>query len=130
MANQKLTPLQEVEAQRRAAAEAKANKVPRAVTAEQKATLRKSVEEGEAARVVEATAFQAEVQRLKDKRQPKTRKGISSQKGKPIVVITVPAAEAKAAAVALEKAAQLKREARHNSPNKVSGGVLTTFSFG
>ena len=43
MANQKLTPLQEVEAQRRAAAEAKANKVPRAFTDEQKATRKERV---------------------------------------------------------------------------------------
>lgn len=43
MANQKLTPLQEVEAQRRAAAEAKANKVQRTFTDEEKAARKERV---------------------------------------------------------------------------------------
>jgi len=43
MANQKLTPLQEVEAKRRAAAEAKANKKPSAYSDEQKAARKERV---------------------------------------------------------------------------------------
>ena len=43
MANQKLTPLQELEAQRRAAAEAKANKVPQGRSEEEKAARKERV---------------------------------------------------------------------------------------
>ena len=43
MANQKLTPLQELEASKRAAAEAKANKQPRVFSDEQKATRKERV---------------------------------------------------------------------------------------
>ena len=43
MANQKLTPLQELEAKRLAAAEAKANKVPQARSEEEKATRKERV---------------------------------------------------------------------------------------
>jgi len=43
MANQKLTPLQELEAQRRAAAEAKANRVPRTFSDEEKAARKERV---------------------------------------------------------------------------------------